>query len=932
MQLYDIFVQAINLPEKDRKVFIQNASNGDQAVIDEVNELLQNDSDNTNNWSNFLSDQAANLNQQNIDYSGQLLGPYILKHELGSGGMGAVYLGERVNGSFEQQVAIKIINPLLESIIGANNLIREANFMAKLNHSAIGKVFDSGLTESGSHYIVMELVEGEPISTLWANKSTNFNSKLNIFTDLCDAVHHAHQRQVIHADIKPSNIMVNSTGQLKILDFGISRMFNVDNQDAHTAYKFYVRALTAKYASPEVKCGELPSVYSDIYSLGRVLEDLLEHKDNPKQLAELNAIIEKATAVEYQNRYASVLELRQDITRFLRHDVVEAYSATKWFKAKKFVTNKHPVASIFASATFITIIYLTTNLAIQNHNITLAKQESDLTVKKLSQLLEMADLKKTNGKELYAKDLLNNAKRLILEETNLNADSIAKIKYSLANSFESLGELNEANTLLLDIINNVGALVDKDLAYKAGEKYVLQLLYSNGFDKIQADTRILVEYLTFSNMADLPDSLPQAKFYHQYLNGVKYHLYQSRPSEMGAKHVVLLRNMKKHYWDKLDNDTRGSISGALAGALLNQIHNGIEFSFEQIIQSEFDTLSRPLIEEAIAAVEESIRWYEQQNNQIAIIQKKMVLGRALIEIDRFNEGRLHMESALNSLQGIIGKEHPNNIQFYRIMAGFYAYDEPITSLEYAKKSATLAKNNNQVQPVQYLHALDAQLFALNNTGDFEQYKLVADELFQFYLSIKTAFRTVDTLHIAAKTLDTYNYLFNHSPKKLVTINSLIKEDYQRFISNNDNAPARVVRLIDEPFLQYVDSLSQDKPIMNARMTYLEKSIARTNQTPRDHFFSKKQKLELAFLQIQQENPQSSNQIKQLPHFPWNNKELKQSSHIIDIRLKKAFIYNKQGKHNQAQTLLTDIEQQLHQKSLPFNNGWEKRLTELKATI
>ena len=944
MKLYDIFIQAIDIPEQDRKDFIFQACDGNQKTIEEVNALLDNDNQNTTTWSDYLAEQAKSLDHHHYSYIDQQVGAFELIEEIGLGGMGAVYLGKRNDGLFEQQVAVKIINPVLEHIIGQQNLVREAGFMAKLNHPAIGKVFDSGQTTNGASYIVMELVEGESISTVWTNQDISLSKKLKLFMELCQAIHHAHQRQVIHADIKPSNVLIDRTGQLKVLDFGIARMFEVGATNAQTAYKTYVRALTAKYASPEVKCGELPSVYSDIYSLGQVLTDLLSFSPIANSSLELAAVANKACAHEFTARYASVMELKDDIARFLKREVVNAYPASRWFKAKKFFTQKHPIASTVALVVFTTVTYLASSLAVQNHHLTLAKQEADLTVAKLTQLLEMADLKKTNGKTLYAKDLLLNAKRLVAQESELNSDSLAKIKYSLANSFESLGELNEANAMLLEVINSVSTLENKDLAYVAGEKYLVQLLYANEYQKIQPDTDILVEHLSFSSTEGLPDSLPQAKFYHQYLNGVKYHLYQSRPSELGAQHVKLLHDMKNHYWPNLDNNAKATISGALAGALLNQLHNGIEFSFEQISQAEFEQHSRPIIEQAILATKESISWYQLMDNQIAIIQKQMILGRALIENDQYLEGKEVMETALASLQQMIGDKHPNNIQFYRIMAGFFAYDEAQLSLAYASKGAELAKKNKQVPQVQVMHALDAQLFALNNIGDFAQYDIVANELLAVYMALADDSRTLESLHIALKTIDQLGYLLAKPADNITQLSHQIHDDFQRFVTPNSSIPARMLRTVNKDVLSYVDALTKVDNTASAvsfassRYKYLQAVSIQLAQTPRDKFFQHKQRLEMAFLTAQYPEFTTSVAIAmrdpqtiELPSFTWSDKEKKQSSHLIDVLLKELFIFQTQKKTAQASARLQQLNELMQSKSLPANNGWQAKLDAMKPT-
>lgn len=931
MRLYDVFSHAISLPKNQQADYVTHACDGDQTLINEVHALLDNDSDEASSqWSELVGEQVSALSNDVLTLVGHRFGAFKLTQLIGQGGMGAVYLASRDDGKFEQNVAIKVINQQLENIIGKEALIREASFMARLNHPNIGKVFDAGLNDDGYSYIVMEFVEGESIDALWRDEQKTRQDKLEIFCSLCDAIHHAHQMQVVHADLKPSNILLSSNNEIKVVDFGIARLFDNASTEVNPFYTSYVKALTANYACPEVKCGELPNTYSDIYSLGRVLGDLYDVLSPSEQSIELLAIIAKASSPSYQQRYPSVLDIKYDIERLLTQRVVNAYPASKWFHIKKFITKRHPLSAAVTAIGLSVVVYLVSNLYIQHQALKVAQAQSDLTVDKLSQLLEMADLKKTNGTELYAKDLLDNAKRLVNQEGNLNADSIAKIKFSLANSYESLGNLDEASALLLSIIDNVANLADKDIAYEAGERYVRHLLYSNEFHLIEQRTQVLVDNFSFIADSDLPNTLAQSKFYHQYLNGVKYHRFQSRPSELGEQHVRLLQGMKKHHWQDLTEDTKGSIAGALAGALLNQVPNGIEFSFEQISQAQFDQHSKPLITEAIAALNESIKWYKLQDNHIAIIKKKMVLGRALIELDQFSDGKAEMETALSSLQQMVGKSHPNNIQFYRMMAGFFAYDDPQESLNYALLGVKLAKNNPQVQPLQYVNALDALLFSLLNYGDFEQYHQVSNELFDAYLAMEPKYRTVDSLHVVAKILNNYVGLFGESPVRVIALSAQIKHDVTQFMHAQADVPQRVAQLITPNYLTLLDALTAKGDVISARLAYLRSTLERQPENARDAFFYKKRQLELAWLaHTLPSETDVALQSYPVPVFTWSDKEKRQSAYRIDVLLKQVIIAKRRGNTAQATRLLDEISEILMRRTDNENNGWIKRFQQAK---
>lgn len=303
---------------------------------------------------------------------GKKIGIYKIKRELGYGGMGAVFLGERDDGKFSQEVAIKMLRREFNTERIRKYFTQEKEIQSKLFHPNIATLFDAGMTDEGIPYLVLEYVEGKKIDDYCDENNLKLYERLKLFNKVCDAVSFAHQNLVIHRDIKPSNIIITKEGEPKLLDFGISKL--IDDSDETTKTITRIGAMTPEYASPEQIKGESVSTATDIYSLGVVLFKILTGRlpysfsdknngkifdeitnsqpilpsdaikanpqstiQNPKLLkGDLDNIIFKAIRKEPERRYKTVEQLSADIWRFIDGVPVTARPSTLTYRAKKF--------------------------------------------------------------------------------------------------------------------------------------------------------------------------------------------------------------------------------------------------------------------------------------------------------------------------------------------------------------------------------------------------------------------------------------------------------------------------------------------------------------------------------------------------------------------------------------------------------------------
>jgi hypothetical protein len=324
---------------------------------------------------------------------GASLGNYRLIREIGSGGMGTVYLAVRADGQFRQQVAIKIARSGLGSSHALDLFRRERQVMADLTHPNIARLLDGGATADGVPYLAMEYIEGEPVTSFAINRRLSVEGRLQLFLGVSDAVAFAHRNLVVHRDIKPGNILVTADGSPKLLDFGISKLLD----PAHgTPGVTTLPLMTPEYASPEQVRGESVTTATDVYSLGAVLYELLTGQcphaaDNrtPAEIAkvicyaepakpsaiagrtvspDLDNIVLMALRKEPDRRYLSVEQFSDDIRRYLENRPVHACKDSLGYRTAKFV-RRHRAGVVAAVLLALTLLIGAGCVAWQVHRV-----------------------------------------------------------------------------------------------------------------------------------------------------------------------------------------------------------------------------------------------------------------------------------------------------------------------------------------------------------------------------------------------------------------------------------------------------------------------------------------------------------------------------------------------------------------------------------
>jgi serine/threonine protein kinase len=420
--LKTMFERALEMNLSERTVFLDSACAEDAELREQLESLLGCNDDATDQiLDKPLAEIAPDLEVQNeTEILGQFVGPYRLERLIGQGGMGAVYEAWREDGQYRQRVALKLIRRDATSDVLVRRFRQERQILAALSHPHIAHLLDGGVTQGGQPYFVMEYVEGLPITEYCETHNLGVRERAALFRDVCSAVQYAHQNLIVHRDLKPSNILVTEDGQVKLLDFGISKLLE-DEQDAGgPPTRTDVLLMTPKYASPEQIRGAATTTVSDVYSLGVILYELLasrypyELKDhllseieriicqedppkpstavnkpdktaaqrtpgptqspssiNPqlrpetrrRQLhGDLDNIILKAMSKEPSRRYPSAEALSEDIRRYLAGEPVTAHTPTLIYRCGKFVRrHRTAVASVLLVLLSLTAGIITTS-------------------------------------------------------------------------------------------------------------------------------------------------------------------------------------------------------------------------------------------------------------------------------------------------------------------------------------------------------------------------------------------------------------------------------------------------------------------------------------------------------------------------------------------------------------------------------------------
>ena len=444
---------------------------------------------------------AANRRQKLQEYeSGTQIGPYQIVHIIESGGMGSVYKAKRADGAFEMDVAIKFIKTQHYSDETLKRFELERKILAKLQHPNIARMLDGGVTDNGVPYIILEYIDGIPINQYCCKQNCSMNERLSLFKQVLQAVRYAHENLVIHRDLKPGNIFVDDSGMVKILDFGISKLLE-DNDEANNIHtQTGTRLLTTRYAAPEQIRQENITTATDLYALGVVFYELLagaspydlENKkttrfqieqailyqeaskpsqktdietDKKKLKGDLDAIALKAIRKEPDQRHRVANEFLEDLNSYQNGLPVSARDKSVTYQVLKFTGRHKTAVAVFTVFILLSVFSFT----FYTLKITQERDRAEQVTQFLIKIFRESDPMQASNDSVTIRQVLDAGAVQVNTELVDQPKIQAKMQSVIGQVYYQLGLYEQAEVLLESALQKQekfsGARAELDMAH-----------------------------------------------------------------------------------------------------------------------------------------------------------------------------------------------------------------------------------------------------------------------------------------------------------------------------------------------------------------------------------------------------------------------------------------------------------------------------------
>lgn len=414
--------------------------------------------------------------------SGERVGAWRVLEPIGAGGMGEVYRAERVDGGYQEIAAIKFLRGATDRDAQARFAL-ERQTLAVLRHRNIAALLDGGTDANGEPYLVMALIDGAAIDVWCVEHRLPLEARLNLFMQVCAGVDHAHRHLIVHCDLKPSNVLVDSEGQVYVSDFGIARWLSAPDVASRSA-------LTPGFASPEQHLGAAIGTASDIYSLGKVLECLT---DGQRRSADLAAIIACATDAQPERRYASARALANDVRCLIERRPLAVRGGAIGYRLGKWV-QRQPMVAAAAVLTVVALAAFGWQLKRERDRAlraeTAAEERATLaqqTTRFLVDVFRGADPARAQGRDIGARELLDQG-YATLASAALNSDAVrAELYGNFGEIYQTIGLPQPA----LESFSRALDLLPEGSAARAAmlERRSLLLLGNSQYDRALADAQ-----------------------------------------------------------------------------------------------------------------------------------------------------------------------------------------------------------------------------------------------------------------------------------------------------------------------------------------------------------------------------------------------------------------------------------------------------------
>jgi len=743
-RIREVFLAACEKPPRERVEFVQRASAGDEAVREQVASLLAHDKEGTFLQTPALGRTFADLHPESLvgdasrapvayeatvepsDAEHDRIGSYRILSRLGTGGMGTVYLAEQDNP--RRRVALKLIR---KGVSGPDRLARfrhEVQILGRLQHPGIAQVYEAGTSGDGDTaqpFFAMELIEGVPLTDYARQRELDSAERLTLFTKVCDAVQHAHQKGVIHRDLKPGNILVTADGEAKILDFGVARATDSDLQTTTMQTNVGQLIGTVAYMSPEQASGDPDELdtRSDVYALGVILYELLteqlpydlQHRpiheavrlireEEPTRLSNINrmlrgdveTIVAKAMEKEKSLRYSSANDLAADIRRYLAHEPILARPPSTLYQIRKFAKRNTAVV-VVSSLALAALVGALINVTVERNRAVSAERlagqqraEAEAEARKanainafMQRTLASVDPAKTLGRDVPFRSFLDLAATRADTELTDQPQVQAIVHGTLGHTYHTLGFLADAEAHLRRALSECRTLL--------GDEH--------------PQTLVTMNHLALA-LQDLGKPAEAEPLYRQ--------VFEVKQRSLGADHEDTLLAANNLGWVLM---SRGELHEA-----------------ERLFR---DTLAR--------------RRRVSGDDHIETLRTLANLGGVLRRLGEFEEAERYSGEALTRCEQVLEEGHPTTL---------YAMSERLLllrALQRTKEAISLARRSLDLSRRVLGHEHPNTLLAMNNLANtLSDQGLVAESESLFKETLEARTRTLGSDHPA--TLESLNDL------------------------------------------------------------------------------------------------------------------------------------------------------------------------------
>lgn len=767
----------------------------DRSLREEVTNLLKSIENSTDYWDSlfqsnrlFIGDLTTNYQSTDKKSAHSLdslqepqsecptqIGYYSIKKRIGIGGMGEVYLADRTDGKFHQNVALKLMRHSVSSHDQERRFEQERTILSSLNHPNIARLLDGGISEDGRSYYVMEYVDGIPITEYCSKHNLTISERLALFKQVCKAVQYAHSNFIVHRDLKPDNLLVKNNGIVKILDFGIAKMID-DSLDEKSMHQTSVglRMLSLKHAAPEQLTLEPITTATDVYSLGVLLYQLLtdshpyDLKEKNLQESEyiirnqeprrpslvskrwqsklkgdLDSIILKALRKEPQERYESAQNLLKDIERYEKSIPVTARHDSIPYSTRKFI-KRHTIPLLFTFLIFVIVIGFT---LFYTHRISQEKQLAELQAQKAEQItLFLMDMFEANSPSQTGGEILNLQNMLLRGESEAGKlegypEIQAQMYEVIGEIYRRLGQYDKSESLLrqslqvrqelygnyhpetVSVFDKLGLLlINKGNFFKADS--ILSLSLEIRENHLQSTGPALAQ--TLSNLAYVTrrrgDYITAEEMYRRSL--------AIREEHLGPDHPLTLENMNSlgvvlHYKGKY-RETESLFREILdrRQKMLAPVHPDIAIS-----QNSLGALLMNLgnYQEADSLLQEALtirkKLYGEDHPYVALSLNNLAFSQ--LDQNKFDLASKYVEEAYRIRMEQLGENHTNtaitNLILARLMLKTNRPDSALSLFQEAFHTFRENLTDNHSFTAQSMLGIGSSYLKKNEPGQAKEY-------------------------------------------------------------------------------------------------------------------------------------------------------------------------------------------------------------------